>query len=432
MRLALVLALAAASLAVQAADRSSRINARADAVEARVISWRRDIHQHPELGNREFRTSGIVAAHLESLGYEVRRNVAHTGVVGVLRGERPGGVIALRADMDALPVKELTGLPFASTASGTWNGESVDVMHACGHDAHVATLMGAAEVLAGMRGELPGTVVLVFQPAEEGTPAGEDGGARLMIEQGVLDDPAPEAIIALHVAPDPAGDITYTPGAALASSDPLTITIRGRGTHGSTPWLGVDPIVVSAQVILGLQAVVSRGTDLVKSPAVVTIGAINGGNRGNVIPEEVVMQGTIRTLDPKVRLQLHERIVQAATSIAEAAGAEAEVSINLDHGYPVTVNDDALTRQMVALLQQKLGAERVYTYPPITGAEDFSFFAERIPGFYFYLGIAPPGVDGVPANHSPRFDIDESALKTGVIALVEMAFGFLDAGQSRP
>ncbi|KAA1194640.1 amidohydrolase [Pseudohalioglobus sediminis] len=408
------------------ADPSPQIAERALAIEQQVIDWRHDFHRHPELGNREFRTAGIVAEHLKTLGYEVRTGVAHTGVVGVLRGGKSGPVIALRADMDALPVTEKTGLPYASTATAQWAGETVGVMHACGHDAHVAMLMGAATLFAELRDELPGTVVLIFQPAEEGVPPGETGGAYQMVQEGVLENPAPEAIIGLHVAPDPSGHITYTPGAALASSDPLTITVRGEGVHGASPWLGVDPIVAAAQIVMGLQTVVSRQTDLVTSPAVITIGSIHGGNRGNVIPDEVVMRGTIRTLDPEVRTQIHQHIRRTVSAIASSAGAEAEVHIDTEEGYPVTVNDDALTAEMVAVLKQRFGEDRVYTYPPVTGAEDFSFFAERIPGFYFYLGIAPPGLDKVPANHSPRFVIDDAAMRTGVAALVELAYAYLE------
>ena len=397
----------------------------AKAVEPDVIRWWQDFHQHPELGNREFRTAGIVAEHLGSLGFEVRTKIAHTGVVGVLRGAKPGPVLALRADMDALPVTEQTGLPFASTATTEWEGKEVGVMHACGHDAHTAMLMGAAQVFANMRDALPGTLVLIFQPAEEGAPSGETSGAAEMLRQGVLDNPAPEAILALHVAPDPLGHITYTPGAAMASADPLTITVRGKGTHAATPWFGVDPIVAAAQIIMGLQAVISRRTDLATAPAVVTIGAIHGGNRGNVIPDEVVLQGTIRALDPEVRRDLHARIRESVTAIAKAAGAEADVHIDTDAGYPVTVNDAALTQEMVAVLERAFGAEQVYTYPPVMGGEDFSFFAERVPGFYFYLGIASPDAEEVHVNHSPHFQIDERALRNGVVALAELAFAYL-------
>ena len=404
---------------------SALIAKRAAAIEPQVIRWRRDFHRHPELGNREFRTAAIVARHLRSLGYDLRTQVAHTGVVGVLRGGRPGPVIALRADMDALPITELTGLPYASTVQAEWRGETVGVMHACGHDAHTAILMGVARLFADLRDQLPGTVVLIFQPAEEGVPPGETGGAWQMIQEGVLDDPAPEAILALHVAPDPLGHFTYTPGAALASADPLTITVRGEGVHGATPWFGVDPVVVAAQIILGLQTVVSRQTDLVASPAVVTIGALRGGNRGNVIPDEVVLEGTIRTLDAKVRGRIHQQVRRTATAIASAAGAQAEVRIDVQAGYPVTVNDDALTEEMVAVLRRNFGAQRVYTYPPVTGAEDFGFFAQRIPGFYFYLGIASPDWEEVHVNHSPRFRIDERALRDGVIAMTELAFAYL-------
>lgn len=399
------------------------------AIEQDVISWRRDFHQHPELGNREFRTAGIVASELEAMGLEVRTGVAHTGVIGIIRGGKPGPVIALRADMDALPVTEQTGLPYASKVTTRWGDEEVGVMHACGHDAHTAILLGASAVLSQMRETLPGTVVLVFQPAEEGTPEGENGGARMMLEEGVLNDPAPSAILALHTAPDPVGDITYTPGAAMASADSFRIKVRGSGGHGGTPWDTIDPVVVASQIVLSAQTLVSRRANLLNSPAVVTIGSINGGLAGNVIPDEVIMQGTLRTFDADIRLRLHAELRQMVRGIASAAGATAELALDPDRGYPVTVNDQALTAEMVAVLRGFMGDERVYTYPPITGSEDFAFFAREIPGFYFYLGIAPEDPEKVFANHSPHFTIDERALTLGVRAFVEMTLAYLGARQ---
>jgi len=347
--------------AITHGDLRGAIDQGAAAVADQVIAWRRHIHEYPELSNREYKTAELVADHLKSLGLEVQTGIAHTGVVGLLRGPEDGPVVALRADMDALPVVEHTGLPYASKVTSTYNGQEVGVMHACGHDAHTAILMGAARLFADLRDQLPGTVVLIFQPAEEGVPPGETGGAWQMIQEGVLENPAPEAIVALHVAPDPLGHFTYTPGAALASADPLTITVRGEGVHGATPWFGVDPVVVAAQIILGLQTVVSRQTDLVTSPAVVTIGALRGGNRGNVIPDEVVLEGTIRTLDAEVRSRIHQQVRRTATAIASAAGAQAEVRIDVQAGYPVTVNDAALTEEMVAVLRRNFGTKRVYT-----------------------------------------------------------------------
>ena len=408
---------------------SSRLDAevdrRASQVEGKVVAWRRDIHAHPELSNRETRTAELVAQHLRSLGLEVRTGVAHTGVVGVLRGGRPGPVVALRADMDALPVTEEVDVPFASRVRATYNGQEVGVMHACGHDAHVAMLMGAAEVLAGMRRDLPGTVTFIFQPAEEGAPAGERGGAELMIEEGALDNPKPSAIFGLHVFPYPAGEIRYRPGGIMASSDALRIVVRGRQTHGAQPWAGVDPIVVAAQIVVGLQTITSRQVDITTAPAIVTIGAINGGVRYNIIPDSVVMVGTVRAFDTAVRRDIHERVRRTAESIAQSAGATARVTI--DSGPPVTYNDPALTERMLPTLRQVAGSGNVRLATPVTTAEDFSRYQERIPGLFFFLGITPPGADPrtVAANHSPRFFVDEAALPVGVRALAHVAVDYL-------
>lgn len=391
-------------------------------VNPKVVAWRRDIHENPELGNREFRTAALVAEHLEGLGIEVRTGVAHTGVVGVLKGGRPGPTVALRADMDALPVTEMVDLPFASKVRTEYNGQEVGVMHACGHDNHVAILMGAAEVLAGMRDQLPGTVVFLFQPAEEGAPAGEDGGAGLMIREGALADPAPEAIFGLHVWPTPVGTLSVRPQGAMAASDGLYIKVVGRQTHGALPWGGVDPIVVASQVVLGLQTVISRQTDLTKAPAVVTLGSINGGVRGNIIPDSVVMVGTIRTFDDAMQDEVHERVRRTAEQIAAASGAEAVVRIN--KGNPVTFNDADLTRWALPTLERAAGADAVLESAPITGAEDFSLFQKEIPGVYFFLGITPEGRAPVP-NHSPLFYADEAALPVGVRALAGLAVDFL-------
>jgi len=411
-----------------AATERDALGEAASRVEEEVIAWRRDIHEHPELGNREVRTAGLVAEHLRALGLEVETGIAHTGVVGTLVGGRPGPVVALRADMDALPVVEQTGLPFASTVRAEYNGQEVGVMHACGHDAHVAILMGAAEVLAGLRNEVPGTVKFLFQPAEEGPPEGEEGGASLMVEEGVLDGPgAPEAIFGLHVGPLPPG-LYYKPEGALAAADWLRITVEGRQTHGSSPWLGVDPITAAAQIVAALQTVPSRQMDLTTAPVVVSIGSIRGGVRGNIIPDSVEMLGTIRTLDSEMREHFHERIRRTAEKVAEASGAEATVEIS---GYsPVTWNDPELTARMVPTLEWAAGgSEGVHVMRPIMGAEDFSFYQQRIPGFYFFLGVNEEGVGAfeAPANHSPLFDANEDALIVGVRAMAGMAWDYLHA-----
>ncbi len=425
-------ALAPTTLTAQDAALAERIDRYADEVEEQVIAWRRDIHQHPELGNREFRTAALVAEHLRSLGLEVTTEVAHTGVVGVLRGGRPGSVVALRADMDGLPVTEMVDLPFASKVRTEYNGQEVGAMHACGHDNHVAILMGVASVLSSVRDELPGTVKFIFQPAEEGPPAGEEGGAALMLKEGVFEAPAPEAVFGLHVFPAPVGTIMYRKGGFLASADGLRIVVRGKQTHAAMPWAGVDPIVVASQIVLGLQTVVSRQVDLTDSPAIVTIGSIRGGVRGNIIPDSVVLVGTIRTLSPQTRDLVHERVRRTAEEIAAAGGAVADVQIGI--GVPVTVNDPALTERMLPTLRRVAGAERTIDAPPITGAEDFSFYAEEVPGLFIGLGVAPPeDPSKAQPNHSPLFYADERALKLGVRAMSSLAVDFLsDSGLSSP
>lgn len=408
-----------------AATLSPQIESRIKAVTERVVAWRRDIHQHPELGNREFRTSALVAEHLKSLGLEVRTHVAHTGVIGILRGGQPGRVVALRADMDALPVTEEVDLPFASKVRATYNGQEVGVMHACGHDAHTAILMGVAEVLAGMRADWPGTVTFLFQPAEEGAPAGEEGGAALMIREGALENPRPDAIFGLHVFPGKAGELGWRAGAFMASSDGLRITVRGRQTHGAQPWKGVDPIVVGAQIVLGLQTVVSRQTDLTRTPAVVTLGIFRGGLRSNIIPDEARLEGTIRTLDEGVRREIHRRVKETAEGIARSAGAEALVEIR--EGTPVTFNDPELARRMRPTLERVVGADRIQEWAAQTTAEDFSSYQRQVPGVYFYLLASPAeAASAEPApNHSPRFFVDERVLPIGVRALAELALDFL-------
>jgi amidohydrolase len=402
-----------------------RIDQGAERVNARVVEWRRDFHQHPELGNREFRTSKIVADHLRSLGLEVRTGVAHTGIVGVLRGGRPGPVVALRSDMDALPVTEETDLPFKSTVKAEYNGREVGVMHACGHDAHMAMLMGAAQVLSGMKADIPGTIVFVFQPAEEGAPGDEEGGAELMVKEGALDNPRVEAIFGLHVFPYESGSIHFRPRGLMAGSDILGITVKGRQTHGGLPWSGVDPIVVASQIVLGLQAVVSRQMDLTTAPLVVSIGRIEGGNRTNIIPDEVKMGGTIRTFDPAMQAQVKERVRRTAESIAAAAGATAVVTY--EPGYPITFNDPALTERMTASLRRVATGDFNPATRPTTTSEDFSLYQQKVPGLFFFLGVTPKGVDPAtaPINHSPKFTVDESALVTGVRALASVALDYL-------
>ncbi|MFV3074702.1 amidohydrolase [Niveispirillum fermenti] len=399
------------------------------ALEPRIVAWRRDIHQHPELGNREVRTAALVADHLRKLGMEVQTGVAHTGVVGVLKGAEPGPVVALRADMDALPVTEQVDLPFASKVRTTYNGQEVGVMHACGHDGHTAILMGVAELLAKRRGQLRGTVKFIFQPAEEGAPAGEEGGAELMIREGVLStDPKPQAIFGLHLfSGGHAGEISYRPGPAMAASDRFRILVKGRQSHGAYPWAGVDPIVTASQIVTALQTIVSRRVELVKEPVIVSVGSIHGGVRNNIIPDQVEMVGTIRTFDAAMQAQVHAEIRRIANGIAESAGATAEVEIEI--GYPVTDNDEALSAWAAPVLEQVAGKDKLSIRPKAGGAEDFSFFQQKIPGFYFWVGSTAPAVplDKAPSNHSPLFHMDESSLALGAEALASLTVAWLDS-----
>ena len=401
------------------------VTAKIEAVMPKVVEWRRDFHQHPELSNQEFRTAKIVADHLRSLGMEVETEVAHTGVVGTLRGG-DGPVVALRADMDGLPVTELVDLPFASKARGVYQGREVGVMHACGHDNHVAILMGVAEVLAGMGDELPGTVKFIFQPAEEGTPDGSVGGAELMLMEGAFENPRPDVVFGLHVFPFPAGTIATRPGGLMASSDRHQITIKGKQTHGAVPWAGVDPIVTASQVVLGLQTIVSRQLDATLTPSIVTIGRVEGGVRNNIIPESVELEGTIRTFDAETRIDIHKRIRRTATNIAEAAGATADVVI--DQGYGVTRNDPNLFRQMSPTLERVAG-DRFIEASQTTTAEDFSYFANEVPGLFLFLGVAPDDPTLIYPNHSPRFYADERALPVGVEALTSMTLDYMMSEQ---
>ncbi len=403
------------------------IDAAARALEDRVIAWRRDLHEHPELSNREFRTSKLLARHLRKIGYKVKTGIAHTGVVGVLKGGKPGPVVALRADMDGLPVIERTGLSYASTAKSTYEGNEVGVMHACGHDNHMAILMGAAQVLAGMREELAGTVKIIFQPAEEGAPQGEEGGAAMMVAEGVLQNPAVDAIFGLHISQgDTVGNVSYRAGSSMASAQRFDITITGRQTHGVQPWSGIDPIVVGAQVVGALQTIVSRQVNITRAPAVVSVGSFHAGVRNNIIPKEAKLSGTIRTFDPAVREFIHQRVVATVESIAQLYGATA--SVDIDPGVPVTFNDRALTAQMLPTLQRVYGAAHVSESALLTGAEDFSFYQEQIPGLFFFIGARPPGIprsEAIP-NHSPLFFVDEGALTPGVKVMAGLAVDYLE------
>lgn len=404
----------------------AKIDELCSSVEEKTIAWRRDIHEHPELGNREFRTAKLVADHLKKLGFDVKTDIAHTGVVGLLRGKQDESVVALRADMDALPVKEQTGLPYASKVTAEYNGKEVPVMHACGHDAHTAILMGVAEVLAGVRDSIPGTVKFIFQPSEDSRPDGEEGGAALMVKEGVLENPKPGAIIGLHVGPFENGAIGYKSGAMMAAVNSFRIVVQGSQTHGASPWAGVDPIVVSSLIIQGLQTIVSRQVDITAAPAIVTVGTIHGGVQGNIIPDEVIMTGTIRSFGPEVREDILNRVRNTATIIAESAGAKAEVWIS--DGLPVVVNDPGLTSQMIPVLEKTAGKDYVTTIPLITGGEDFAFYLQKIPGFYFFLGINPKDADPSKAapNHSPYFFVDDSALIVGIRALAHLAVSYLE------
>jgi amidohydrolase len=403
------------------------IEREAKAIEAKMIAWRRDIHQNPELGNREVRTAALVAQHLKRLGYEVREKVAHTGVVAVLNGDKPGPVVALRADMDALPVKEEVDLPFASKVTALWRGQQVGVMHACGHDAHVAILMAAAEIFAKLRSELPGTVKLIFQPAEEGPPPGEEGGARLMIKEGALENPKPDAIFGLHVSTFArTGTIGYRAGQRSAGSDTFRISVKGRQTHGARPWDGVDPIVIASQIVLGLQTIASRQINVTTDPSVLTVGIFNAGNRFNIIPDKAELEGTLRTYSLETRDFIKRRVNETAEAIAKSGGGEASVEWADDYVIPL-VNNEALTRRMVPTLQRVAGADKVIEVPRATTYDDFSFFSREVPGLYFNVGITPPDVPAgrVAPNHSPRFRLDESGLLVGLRALVHVSFDFL-------
>ena len=415
------------NVAIGDGDIRATIDKMSDKIESKVIEWRRHIHQNPELSNREFKTGEMVAKHLESLGIEVTRNVAKTGVKGVLKGGKPGPVVALRADMDALPVTERVDIPFASKVRATYNGVETGVMHACGHDTHVAMLMGAAEILSGIKAELKGTVVFMFQPAEEGAPPGEEGGAKLMVEEGILDNPKVDAAFGIHInSLTEVGKIRYKAGGTMAAADRFVITVKGKQSHGSMPWGGIDPITVSAQIIQGLNNIVARQTELTKEAAVISVGMIQGGVRNNIIPESCKMIGTIRTLDVEMQDIIFEKIRKTATNIAESAGATAEVEIT--KGVPVTYNNPELTRNMLTTVERVAGSNNVIVSKAVTGAEDFSFYANKVPSLFLFLGGMPKGTSPIDAapHHTPDFFIDDSGMKLGVRTLCNLAVDYME------
>ncbi len=409
------------------------VTAAAAKLHQQVIDWRRDFHQHPELSNREERTSAKVAEHLRALGLQPQTGIAHHGVVAIIKGGKPGPKIALRADMDALPVTEQTGLPFASKVSTNFRGEPVGVMHACGHDAHTGILLGVADALVAMREQLPGEVMLIFQPSEEGAPADEEGGASLMLKEGLFKTFKPEAVFGLHVFSSvQAGKIAVRGGPLMAASDRFSIKVHGRQTHGSAPWKGIDPIVASADLISTAQTIVSRRTDISNLPAVVTFGAIKGGIRYNIIPDDVEMIGTIRTFDEGMRKKIFDDLKNVSEHVAAAHGATAEAQVPDQPGNPVTVNDPALTAKMLPSLQAVVGRENVYEPPLQMGAEDFSFYAKEVPGLFFFVGSTTAGIDPAtaPSNHSPKFLLDESSLDVGLRALLQVTLDYLHAPPS--
>ncbi len=410
------LILATPALPMQAAELPA-------AIEQQVIEWRRDLHANPELGNRETRTAALVAAHLRSLGMEVHEGIAHTGVIGYLKGGKPGPFVALRADMDALPVSEQVELPFASKVTTQYRGETVGVMHACGHDTHVAMLMGLAQMLADGRDEMPGSVLFIFQPAEEGPPEGEEGGAQLMLAEGLFSDRyygKPDVVMGMHVTSRlPVGFLGLRSGPMLASADTFSIHVSGKQTHGSRPWDGIDPIVVGSEIVLSLQHIVSREIDITATPTIVTVGQFKGGIRQNIIPDSAEMLGTIRSFDPALREKVIAAIERRATNIAEAAGTTAEFKLR-PGGYAVTVNHPELTAQLRPVLESVVGERRVITMPLITGAEDFSFYAREVPGLFYFVGVTPPDQDAstAPSNHSPLFYVDEDGMAVGMRAML--------------
>ncbi|MBD7922097.1 M20 family metallopeptidase [Xanthomonas bonasiae] len=427
-RLLSALLLAVPALACAQSAERPEVAAAAAKLQAKVVDWRRDFHQHPELSNREERTAAKVAERLRALGLKPQIGIAHHGVVAIIKGALPGPKIALRADMDALPVTEQTGLAFASKATGEYRGETVGVMHACGHDAHTSILLGVAEALVAMRAQLPGEVMLVFQPSEEGAPGNEEGGASLMLKEGLFRDFKPDAMFGLHVFSSvQAGKIAVRGGPLMAASDRFSIKVIGRQTHGSAPWNGIDPIVASADLIGAAQTVVSRRANISRQPAVLSFGAIKGGIRYNIIPDDVEMVGTIRTFDEGMRQQIFADLKTVAEHTAAAHGAKAEAHVPDQDGNPATVNDPALTAKMLPSLQAVVGADNVYEPPLQMGAEDFSFYAQQVPSMFFFVGATGPGIDPAtaPSNHSPQFLLDESALDVGLRALLQVSLDYL-------
>ncbi len=409
---------------------TARISLAANKIEPKTIAWRRDFHEFPELGNNETRTAKIIATHLKSLGLDVKEGVAKTGVVALLTGSKPGPCIALRSDIDGLPVTEKTGLPFASKVKTAYGDQEVGTMHACGHDTHMAILMSVAEVLSGMKDKIHGSIKFIFQPAEEGLPAGEEGGAPLMIKEGVMDNPKVDVIFGLHIwSSIEAGKLSYKPGAFMASSDWFTIKVKGKSAHGSMPWLGVDPITISAQIIDGLQTIVSRQSELTKAPVVITVGKFHSGVRSNIMPEEALLEGTIRTLDSGMQADVHRRFRQTVEGIAAAGGATADVSI--DTKTLVTFNTPALVEQMIPSLEKSAGKGNVLLMNWTTGAEDFSYYGLKAPSFFFYLGGMKKGQDPTTAtpHHTAEFTIDESAMKLGVKTFCNLVFDYMNASK---
>jgi amidohydrolase len=415
-----------------AQGQNTAVHSAAAKIESKVIEWRHDIHQNPELGNREVRTAALIAKHLQSLGMEVKTGVAKTGVVGILKGGKAGPVVALRADMDALPVVERTNVPFASKVKTTYNGREVGVMHACGHDCHVSILMGVAEILAGMKKDLKGTVKFIFQPAEEGVPEGEEGGALQMVKEGVLENPKVDVIFGLHMHPCiEVGKVGYRPKSFLASGAGLKIVVKGKQAHGAQPWHSVDPIVTAAQIINSLQTILSRNVDITKNPAIVTIGSIHGGNRGNIIPEEVEMIGTVRAFSDSDEKLIHARIRQIVEKTAEAAGATAKVELPYTTYYPLTYNDPDLTASMIPSLQKSAGVANVFLSDVASGSEDFSYYAQKVPGLFLWLGGMSKDKVGqnCAPHHTPDFSIDDSAFKTGMVTLSNLVLDYMEMKQ---
>ena len=406
------------------ADLKQDLEEQLDPLMTKVIAWRHNLHQNPELSNREYKTSKKVAAHLRSLGIKVETKIAYTGVVGLIEGGLPGPTIALRADMDALPVEEKTGLPFASKERATYLGQSVGVMHACGHDAHVAILMGVAEFLEKNKENIEGNVMLIFQPAEEGPPEGENGGAKMMLEEGIFERYNPEVIFGLHVGNGPHGYVGLTPGPAMAAASAYRIKIKGVQAHGSRPWDSIDPIMATSQIIEALNTIVSRRINIINNPAVVSVGIVKAGTRNNIIPEDSEIMGTIRTFDPKLRAQVYDEIRQLAAGVAVGTGAEIDVEFDVGGFYPVTFNNEDLVERLSPTLKEATNNKFYINNSPSTGAEDFSFFSQEIPGMYFWLGVNAPGVMKAPGNHSPYFVVDDGALDEGLKSLIYLVLDY--------